>query len=75
MKKKRTPPAVPAEAVEALAEVASTPRKSRSGRHGERCAVCGNPVAPFSDESLCWVCRRLKISAWRDSDNQAAAQE
>jgi hypothetical protein len=32
-------------------------------------------VAPISAEDLCWVCRRLKISAWRDSDNQAAAQE
>jgi hypothetical protein len=24
---------------------------------------------------LCWVCRRLKISAWRDSDQQLSAQE
>ena len=40
-----------------------------------RCVVCGDPVAPFSTEELCWVCRRLKISAWRESDNQAAMQE
>ncbi len=47
----------------------------------KRCAVCGAsckvqtgpPVA--TDEDLCWVCRRLKISAWKDSDQQASAQE
>jgi hypothetical protein len=27
-----------------------------------------------SNEYLCWVCRRLKISAWRDSE-QMPAQE
>ncbi len=37
--------------------------------------VRGDPVAPFSIEELCWVCRRLKISAWRESDNQSAIQE
>ncbi|MBE0658708.1 MAG: hypothetical protein IH602_13530 [Bryobacteraceae bacterium] len=37
-----------------------------------KCGVCGDPVAPFSAEALCWVCRRLKISAWRESDNQAS---
>jgi hypothetical protein len=41
-----------------------------------KCVVCGAEVAPFSSEELCWVCRRLKISAWRESaDNQAAMQE
>jgi hypothetical protein len=30
---------------------------------------------PQQSEELCWVCRRLKISAWRDSDQQATAQE
>jgi hypothetical protein len=43
------------------------------------CAVCGaactRPVGPAPEEDLCWVCRRLKISAWRDSDGQVAAQE
>lgn len=41
----------------------------------EKCVVCGDPVAPFSIEELCWVCRRLKISAWRESDNQMSAPE
>ena len=39
------------------------------------CVVCGSEVAPFSTEDLCWVCRRLKISAWRDMENQSAMQE
>jgi len=36
----------------------------------EKCSVCGAACAPNSAEGLCWVCRRLKISAWRDSDQQ-----
>lgn len=40
-----------------------------------KCVVCGSPVAQFSSEDLCWVCRRLKISAWRESDSQAAMQD
>jgi hypothetical protein len=45
------------------------------------CAVCGASCTPLNgpasgqEENLCWVCRRLKISAWRDSDHQMAAQE
>ena len=41
----------------------------------DKCEVCGEAVAPNCAEDLCWVCRRLKISAWRDSDLQAAAPE
>jgi hypothetical protein len=40
-----------------------------------RCAICNGEAAPNSTENLCWVCRRLKISAWRDSDQQVSAQE
>ena len=40
----------------------------------EKCSVCGSDctpsMAPNAEEGLCWVCRRLKISAWRDSDPQ-----
>jgi hypothetical protein len=39
------------------------------------CVVCGSECAPNSSEGLCWVCRRLKLSAWRDSDSQMTAQE
>jgi len=33
-----------------------------------KCVVCGDEAAPNTTEALCWVCRRLKISAWRDGD-------
>ena len=39
-----------------------------------KCSVCSASCAPNSVEALCWVCRRLKISAWRDSDQQIAQE-
>jgi hypothetical protein len=39
-----------------------------------KCVVCASTCAPNSTEGLCWVCRRLKISAWRDSDQQAVQE-
>ena len=57
-------------------------RKAKLALHEERpvpslkkCVICGGEAAPTSNENLCWVCRRLKISAWRDSDQQMTAQE
>lgn len=44
-------------------------------KRSSKCVVCGSACPPNSADGLCWVCRRLKISAWRDSDQQAAAQE
>ena len=41
----------------------------------EKCEVCNSEVAPNSAEPLCWVCRRLKLSAWRDNDSQMPMQE
>jgi methionyl-tRNA synthetase len=40
----------------------------------DKCSVCGAACAPNAEEPLCWVCRRLKISAWRDSDQQIAQE-
>ncbi|MCX6619794.1 MAG: hypothetical protein NTY38_01685 [Acidobacteria bacterium] len=40
-----------------------------------KCIVCNDDCAPTSAEGLCWVCRRLKISAWREGDPQISAQE
>jgi hypothetical protein len=40
-----------------------------------KCVVCGDQSSVDATEQLCWVCRRLKISAWRDSDHQLPAQE
>jgi hypothetical protein len=39
------------------------------------CIVCGEPCSQNNAEGLCWVCRRLKLSAWRDADTQMPAQE
>ena len=40
-----------------------------------KCSVCGSETQAFGSEPLCWVCRRLKISAWRDIEQQMPAQE
>jgi hypothetical protein len=41
-----------------------------------RCSVCGGETtATPAGEPLCWVCRRLKISAWRDIEQQMPVQE
>jgi hypothetical protein len=56
-------------------------RKARLALESERpraashCVICGGDAAPTSVEKLCWVCRRLKISAWRDVDPQIPVQE
>jgi hypothetical protein len=39
------------------------------------CVVCAGECSPGASEGLCWVCRRLKLSAWRDSDSQMPVQE
>jgi hypothetical protein len=44
-------------------------------RKAAKCVVCGAECSPTSTESLCWVCRRLKISAWREIEQQMPAQE
>ena len=41
----------------------------------EKCSVCGAETSTGSAEPLCWVCRRLKVSAWRDIEQQIPAQE
>lgn len=53
----------------------AAPAPRRQTAKSAKCVVCGAEVAQFSSEELCWVCRRLKISAWRDAENQAAIQE
>jgi hypothetical protein len=39
------------------------------------CVVCGADANPNPVEQLCWVCRRLKMSAWRDVEQQMPVQE
>ncbi len=31
------------------------------------CRVCGKKGATERSDGLCWICRRLKISAWREA--------
>jgi hypothetical protein len=47
--------------------------------HTVACTVCGSETTDEfydreSNEQLCWVCRRLKISAWRDSEPMPAQE-
>jgi hypothetical protein len=39
------------------------------------CRVCGSDGATEHSEGLCWVCRRLKISAWREVEQQLPLSE
>ena len=74
MKKKDT--AVIAERVEQeILDAATAALRTDIVKPVGRCTICNADSAPNSTESLCWVCRRLKISAWRDSETQMNAQE
>jgi hypothetical protein len=42
---------------------------------GGKCSVCGAETSAGPGEPLCWVCRRLKISAWRDIEQHVPMQE
>lgn len=75
MKRKIQPksePVVPAEMLEKAKQSISPDRLKKI----EKCSVCGaeNAVAA-AGETLCWVCRRLKISAWREIEQQMPMQE
>ena len=39
------------------------------------CRVCGEEGATERSDRLCWVCRRLKVSAWRDIERQVLLSE
>jgi hypothetical protein len=76
-RKRLPPPATLAEPIvpEVLLEQARLAIESDRFKKPRRCVVCASECAPNSNEGLCWVCRRLKLSAWRDSDTQMPAQE
>ncbi len=44
-------------------------------RPPKQCVVCSDKVAPNSAEDLCWVCRRLKVSAWHENELQMPVQD
>lgn len=64
-------PIVPAELLEQAKRSAFPDRLKKLSR----CTVCGAEAPVTGSEPLCWVCRRLKISAWRDIEQQMPAQE
>jgi hypothetical protein len=75
MKRKAQPkpePVIPAVILEDAKRSISADRL----RKVSKCTVCGSETqGSGSDEVLCWVCRRLKVSAWRDNEQQMPAQE
>ena len=75
MKRKIQPkaePVVPAELLEQAKRAISPDRLKRV----MKCSVCNAETAIVAaSEPLCWVCRRLKISAWREVEQQMPIQE
>ena len=53
----------------------SSDRNSDRNKAPVKCVVCAAEAPSGAAEPLCWVCRRLKISAWRDVEQQVPAQE
>ena len=64
-------PVVPAEILEQAKRALSVDKIKKI----DKCTVCGAEVTSGSAEPLCWVCRRLKVSAWKDIEQQMPAQE
>ena len=67
----KSEPVVPAEMLEQAKLSVSVDRLKKL----VKCSVCSAETADPGAEPLCWVCRRLKISAWREIDQQMPAQE
>jgi hypothetical protein len=74
MKRKIPPKSEPVIAPEIL-EQAKRALITDNLRKPGKCSVCGGETSLGTGEPLCWVCRRLKISAWRDIEQQLPAQE
>jgi hypothetical protein len=72
--KRKLPPVSEPVIDKKLLEEAKRAIQSDQIQRVDKCTVCGSVCAPNSTEGLCWVCRRLKISAWRDSDQQIAQE-
>ena len=67
----KSDPVIPAEMLEQAKRSLSADKLKKT----IKCSVCGADTADVTAEPLCWVCRRLKISAWRDIEQQMPAQE
>lgn len=75
MKRKPTPKPEPAVVDPEILTEAKRALRQETPKRLAKCEVCNEDCAPNATEALCWVCRRLKISAWRDNDPQMNAQE
>ncbi|HEX4275688.1 MAG TPA: hypothetical protein VHZ74_10055 [Bryobacteraceae bacterium] len=64
-------PVISREILESARRSVVTDRSKAPGK----CVVCAAETPAGAAEQLCWVCRRLKISAWRDVEQQMPAQE
>ena len=65
-------PVVPAEMLEQAKQAISPDRLKKI----TKCSVCNAETSTIAaSEPLCWVCRRLKISAWREVEQQMPIQE
>jgi hypothetical protein len=62
---------VPPELLELAKRSASVDRIKKA----TKCSVCNAETISAGSEPLCWVCRRLKISAWREIEQQIPLQE
>jgi hypothetical protein len=68
----KSEPVVPAELLEQAKRSISPDRITDKVT---KCSVCGGETTTVGSEPLCWVCRRLKISAWREIEQQMPVQE
>jgi endogenous inhibitor of DNA gyrase (YacG/DUF329 family) len=67
-------PVIAAEILEQAKRSISTDKLKKA----EKCSVCGAESSGADNsgaEPLCWVCRRLKVSAWHEIEQQMPAQE
>ena len=74
MRRKAQPkaePVVPAAILEQAKRSISIDRLNQTAK----CSVCGAETPNTGAEPLCWVCKRLKISAWREIEQQMPIQE
>jgi len=53
----------------------SLPPQAEAQERTIRCVICSTATQAGSPDHMCWVCRRLKISAWREVEQQMPAQE
>jgi hypothetical protein len=68
-------PVVSPEILESAKRSLTTDRSADRSKAPVKCVVCSAETPSGAAEPLCWVCRRLKISAWRDVEQQMPAQE